>query len=79
MKRTLVVKEEKTKIKVFETHIEIATFYEIQHVGFNQTKAAYINKKAKLSVGDALLIARHVPLYFIDKKGNILGKICTRR
>ena len=79
MKRTLIVKEPKAKIKMYETHVEISTFYETQYVGFEQITSVYLNRQIKLSVGEALRIARRVPLYFIDRNGNILGKICIRK
>ena len=79
MKRTLIVKDPKARIKVFPSHVEINTFYAVQLVGFNQMTAAYINKRAKLSIGDAIAISDKVPLYFIDQKGNILGRICMKR
>jgi hypothetical protein len=78
MKRTLIVKEPTAKIRVMATHLEISTFYETQYVGFSQMTSAYIHKNVRLNISEAIRIAEHVPLYFIDKHGNILGKICIR-
>jgi len=79
MKRTLIVKDPKAKIRVYDSHVEITTFYAVQMVGFHQMTSAYVNKRAKLSIQEAIAISEKVPLYFIDQRGNILGKICMKR
>jgi len=79
MKRVLVVKEAKARIKVFDSHLEVSTFYENQYIGFAQIASVYINKNTNLYIGEAIRIARHVPFYFIDARGNILGKVCIKR
>ncbi len=79
MKRTLIVKDPKARIRVFSSHVEIITFYAVQLVGFNQMTSAYINKRVKLTIEDAIAISDKVPLYFIDRRGNILGRIYMKR
>ncbi len=79
MKRTLIVKDPKARIKVFPSHLEIITFYAVQLVGFNQMTSAYINKRVKLTIEDAIAISDKVPLYFIDQHGNIIGRLCIKR
>ena len=79
MKRTLIVKEPKARVKVFDSHLEISTFYETQYVGFSKMTSVYIHKHVRLNMADAFRIAEHVPLYFIDKRGNILGKFIVKK
>jgi hypothetical protein len=79
VKRTLIVKEAKAAVKAYDSHLEISTFYENQYIGFAQITALYVNKNAKLSTSDAIRIAAKVPLYFIDARGNILGRICLKK
>ena len=79
MKRTLIVKEPKARIKVFNTHLEISTFYETQYIGFSMIISAYIHKNVRLEIADAFHIAKHIPLYFIDKRGHIIGKFIAKK
>ncbi|BDY11968.1 hypothetical protein [Hydrogenimonas cancrithermarum] len=79
MKRTLVVKEPKAKLIVKESSIEILTFYERQYVGFEQIRAFYLHQDIDVGIKDVLTLSKMFPVYFIDKRGYILAKICRKR
>ena len=78
VKRTLIVKDSRTKVELYDSHLQISSFQETQYIGLEQIKSIYINKNITMSLADAVKIASRMPFYFIDGRGKILGKILLR-
>ena len=74
-KRMLIVKDPKAKVLYRDSHIEIISVYESQYIGFEQIYGVYLHQDINLKIKETILIAKKVPLYFIDKNGTLLAKV----
>ena len=74
-KRMLIVKEPKAKVFFKDSHVEVVSFYERQYIGFEQVNGIYLHQDIDLKIKEAILIAKKVPLYFIDKSGTVLARV----
>ncbi len=75
MKKILILKESKTKIRIFENHIEIKTPYEQYPIAKKFIKAIYLNKAIKITIGKCYQLSKIAPLFLIDENGYILSSL----
>lgn len=74
-KRALIVKDAKANIDFRGSHIEVQSMYEQQYIGLEQVHGVYLNQDINLKIKEAILLAKKVPVYFIDKNGTIIAKV----
>lgn len=75
MKKILIVKDSKSKIKIFDNYLIVSTLYESKVIGFKHIKEIYLNKLIKLTPAQCLKLAKSFNVNFINYHGQILGSI----
>lgn len=74
-RRALIIKDAKAKVFFRDSHVEVQSMYEQQYIGVEQIHGVYLNQDIDLKIKDAILLARKVPVYFIEKSGTIIAKV----
>jgi hypothetical protein len=75
MKKTLILKNPTTRVKVYQKHMVIASDIENTVIGYIHIETLYINKTIPLSSVELLKLASFFKVYFIDHNGYILASI----
>lgn len=75
MKKTLIIKDSSTTIKVYSSYMIIASPSQSVVVAFRHIKELYINKTILLTPSQLLRMASVFDVYFIDHHGYILATI----
>lgn len=75
MKKTVIIKEAKTKLSIENHHIVIRSIYEDKIIAFRYIKQLYINKRIDISISQCILLANYFDIFFINHHGTIIGTI----
>lgn len=75
MKKTLLIKDSSTTIKVYSSYMIIASSSDSFVVAFRHIKELYINKTILLMPSQLIKMASFFNVYFIDHHGYILATI----
>jgi CRISPR/Cas system-associated endonuclease Cas1 len=77
MKKTLILKDKTIQIKIHDQYIEFVSENKEFISAYKYISEIYMSKFIDISLTDALCIAKHVPLFFIDHNGYIIAKVTT--
>ena len=75
MKKTIIVKNSKSKIKVYNNYIEIINMNENRVIGIRNIRELYLNQQIEISPSKFLKLLQEFKIFFINHHGKILGKI----
>ena len=75
-KRTLILRDPATKLRFYESYLEIVSVTGSYTVAFIHITRIYLNKTIDLDIGTFYAIGQKVALFLIDQDGYILAKLC---
>lgn len=74
----LIIKDSTAKVRLKNTYLVIEVDGSEQYIGLKRVDKLYINHLVSMDIKDAFKIhSMGIPLYFIDARGYILGKISS--
>ncbi len=74
-KRTLILRDPKTRLTLHEAHLEIHTPVASYRVAFVHLARVYLNKSLDVTIGTCYALSQKAELYLIDHEGYILAKL----
>lgn len=75
MKKTVIIKEPSTTIKVYADYMVATSLHDNSIIAFRHIKELYINKTILLTPSELIKMASFFDLFFIDRHGYILATI----
>jgi hypothetical protein len=75
MKKTLILKNPTTKVKIYPNYMVITSDIENTVIGYIHIETLYINKTISLTSVQLLKLASFFKVYFIDHNGYVLASI----
>jgi len=75
MKQTLMLKNPKTKLKIYKQYLVIQNPSGESIIGYRYIKALYLHKDISISISQCIKLASKVDVYFIDPYGYIIAKM----
>ncbi len=74
-KQILILKDNNTKITVYEKYMLIKTIQESYVVAFLHLGAIYLNKTIDVDIGTCYAISKKIPFFLTDHNGYIIAKL----
>jgi len=73
--KIIILKENTTKLTVFEEYMSIKNIYDDLIISFSHIKMVYLNKSIEVDIATCYEISKKVPLFIIDHNGYIIAEL----